>query len=116
MSSCSPSVPVDTSDRSMMMQIVQSAIGTKALNRWAELACNMALDAVRTVELDDGSGRIEIDIKKYAKVEKVTPPLRLPLLPVFGYVAGWLKYRPSSGLLSPGSHLLTVCVCRSLVG
>lgn len=55
----------------MMLQIVQSAVGTKAVNRWAELACSIALDAVRTVELDDGTGRKEIDIKKYAKVEKV---------------------------------------------
>lgn len=65
-----PSTPVDTSDRSMMLKIVHSAINTKALSRWSELACNIALDAVRTVELEE-SGRKEIDIKKYAKVEKV---------------------------------------------
>uniref|UniRef100_A0A665TSG3 T-complex protein 1 subunit gamma n=1 Tax=Echeneis naucrates TaxID=173247 RepID=A0A665TSG3_ECHNA len=64
------STPVDTSDRSMMLKIVHSAINTKALSRWSELACSIALDAVRTVELDD-NGRKEIDIKKYAKVEKV---------------------------------------------
>uniref|UniRef100_A0A7N6BJU0 T-complex protein 1 subunit gamma n=1 Tax=Anabas testudineus TaxID=64144 RepID=A0A7N6BJU0_ANATE len=63
------STPVDTSDRSMMLKIVHSAINTKALSRWSELACGIALDAVRTVELED-SGRKEIDIKKYAKVEK----------------------------------------------
>lgn len=54
----------------MMLKIVHSAINTKALSRWSELACNIALDAVRTVELEE-SGRKEIDIKKYAKVEKV---------------------------------------------
>eukprot|EP00064_Thunnus_orientalis_P017885 superscaffoldBa00003929_g17971 len=64
------STPVDTADRSMMLKIVHSAINTKALSRWSELACGIALDAVRTVELEDG-GRKEIDIKKYAKVEKV---------------------------------------------
>uniref|UniRef100_A0A8C6P552 T-complex protein 1 subunit gamma n=1 Tax=Nothobranchius furzeri TaxID=105023 RepID=A0A8C6P552_NOTFU len=63
------SIPVDTSDRSMMLKIVHSAINTKALSRWSELACNIALDAVRTVELEE-NGRKEIDIKKYAKVEK----------------------------------------------
>uniref|UniRef100_A0A672ZEF9 T-complex protein 1 subunit gamma n=1 Tax=Sphaeramia orbicularis TaxID=375764 RepID=A0A672ZEF9_9TELE len=63
------STPVDTSDRSMMLKIVHSAINTKALSRWSELACSIALDAVRTVELED-NGRKEIDIKKYAKVEK----------------------------------------------
>ena len=35
------------------------------------LACNIALDAVKTVALDRG-GRKEIDIKNYAKVEKVS--------------------------------------------
>lgn len=67
---------MDTADRSMMLKIVHSAINTKALSRWSELACGIALDAVRTVELEDG-GRKEIDIKKYAKVEKVriTPAL-----------------------------------------
>uniref|UniRef100_A0A3B4ZGJ3 T-complex protein 1 subunit gamma n=1 Tax=Stegastes partitus TaxID=144197 RepID=A0A3B4ZGJ3_9TELE len=64
------SSPVDTSDRSMMLKIVHSAINTKALSRWSELACSIALDAVRTVELEE-NGRKEIDIKKYAKVEKV---------------------------------------------
>ncbi|CAF92695.1 unnamed protein product, partial [Tetraodon nigroviridis] len=64
------STPVDTSDRSMMLKIIHSAINTKVLSRWSELACSIALDAVRTVELED-NGRKEIDIKKYAKVEKV---------------------------------------------
>lgn len=90
---------MDTSDRSMMLQIVQSAVGTKAVSRWGELACNMALDAVRTVELEDGSGRKEIDIKKYAKVEKV-------ILPVAVWMSDWSP-APSSGLMSPGSHSLT---------
>ncbi|XP_055013304.1 T-complex protein 1 subunit gamma isoform X1 [Boleophthalmus pectinirostris] len=64
------SVPVDTSDRSMMLKIIHSAINTKALSRWSDLACSIALDAVKTVELEE-NGRKEIDIKKYAKVEKV---------------------------------------------
>lgn len=70
---CVVSTPVDTSDRSKMLKIVHSAINTKALSRWSELACGIALDAVRTVELED-NGRKEIDIKKYAKVEKVQLP------------------------------------------
>ena len=36
----------------------------------ADLACEMALDAVKTVSVEVG-GRREIDIKRYAKVEKV---------------------------------------------
>uniref|UniRef100_A0AAY4C4S3 T-complex protein 1 subunit gamma n=1 Tax=Denticeps clupeoides TaxID=299321 RepID=A0AAY4C4S3_9TELE len=63
------SVPVDVNSREMMIKIINSTINTKALSRWSSLACNIALDAVRTVELDE-NGRKEIDIKKYAKVEK----------------------------------------------
>lgn len=63
----------------MMLKIIHSAINTKVLSRWSELACSIALDAVRTVELED-NGRKEIDIKKYAKVEKVglAPPTAAP--------------------------------------
>ena len=35
-----------------------------------DLACNIALDAVRTIARDQGDTK-EIDIKNYAKVEKV---------------------------------------------
>ncbi|KAI2655156.1 T-complex protein 1 subunit gamma [Labeo rohita] len=62
--------PVEVNNRDMMLKIINSAINTKALSRWSTLACNIALDAVRTVELEE-NGRKEIDIKKYAKVEKV---------------------------------------------
>ena len=37
---------------------------------WNDLACGIALDAVKCVHLDKG-GYKEIDIKRYAKVEKV---------------------------------------------
>lgn len=45
-------------------------MGTKFIGRWAELAINIALDAVNTVTLVE-NGRVEIDIKRYAKVEKI---------------------------------------------
>lgn len=64
------STPVDVNNREMMLKIINSAINTKALSRWSTLACNIALDAVRTVEMEE-NGRKEIDIKNYAKVEKV---------------------------------------------
>lgn len=36
----------------------------------SELACKIAIDAVNTVKIEE-NGRVEIDIKRYAKVEKV---------------------------------------------
>lgn len=61
---------MDINDRSQLIKIVKSCLGTKFLNRWADLACQIALDAVNTVVVDE-NGRREIDIKRYAKVEKV---------------------------------------------
>nr|KAF6412873.1 chaperonin containing TCP1 subunit 3 [Molossus molossus] len=63
------STPVDTNNRDMMLNIINSSITTKAISRWSSLACNIALDAVKTVQFEE-NGRKEIDIKKYARVEK----------------------------------------------
>ena len=55
-----------------MKKIVKSAIGTKFINKWADLACDMAIKSVSTVSMENATtGRREIDIKRYAKVEKV---------------------------------------------
>lgn len=71
-----PSTPVDTTNRDMMLNIINSSITTKAICRWSSLACSIALDAVKTVQFEE-NGRKEIDIKKYAKVEKVNLQLVL---------------------------------------
>jgi len=64
------STPIDVTDDAKMMNIVKSCIGTKLMKQWEGLACEIALRAVRTVALEE-NGRKEIDIKRYAKVEKV---------------------------------------------
>merc|ERR550514_440414 len=64
------STPIDLTDDAKMMEIVKPCIGTKLIKQWEGLACEIALRAVRTVALEE-NGRKEIDIKRYAKVEKV---------------------------------------------
>jgi len=64
------SIPVDIDNDEEMIKILKSCLGTKFINQWAELACGMALRATRTV-LTEQAGKREIDIKRYAKVEKV---------------------------------------------
>uniref|UniRef100_T1JFU3 T-complex protein 1 subunit gamma n=1 Tax=Strigamia maritima TaxID=126957 RepID=T1JFU3_STRMM len=64
------SLPVDVNDRQQMLQIVKSCIGTKFIGRWSDLACQIALDSVATVYVEE-NGRKEIDIKRYVKVEKL---------------------------------------------
>jgi T-complex protein 1 subunit gamma len=53
-----------------MIKIIKSCIGTKFVSKWSDLACKIALDAVSTVAMDE-NGRKEIDIKRYARIEKV---------------------------------------------
>ncbi|KAG8222191.1 hypothetical protein J437_LFUL001283, partial [Ladona fulva] len=62
------SIPLDTNDKEKMVEVLNSCIGTKFIGKWSKIACNIALDAVKTVMLEE-NGRREIDIKRYAKVE-----------------------------------------------
>ena len=53
-----------------MRKIVQSSIGTKFASKWGDIIVNLAVKAVRTVYRKEGES-IEIDTKRYAKVEKI---------------------------------------------
>lgn len=64
------SIELDRTDRKKLKEVVESCVGTKFIGRWSELACEIALDAVHTVMLEE-NGRREIDIKRYAKIEKI---------------------------------------------
>lgn len=65
------SLPIDISDDKAMYDLISSSIGTKFVSRWSSLMCNLALKAVRTVSWEAGNGKTEVDIKRYARVEKV---------------------------------------------
>lgn len=65
------SVDVDIDDDKAMYQLINASIGTKFVSRWSELMCSLALKAVRTVSLDIGNGKKEVDIKRYARIEKI---------------------------------------------
>jgi len=64
------SSPVDVNNRDEMIKIIKSCIGTKFVSKWSDLACKIALEAVSTVALEE-NGRREIDIKRYARIEKI---------------------------------------------
>merc|ERR1719431_1376842 len=64
------SIPIDTNSDEEMIKVLKSCLGTKFLNTWSEMSCKIALTAVRTCSTE-AYGRREIDIKRYAKVEKV---------------------------------------------
>ncbi|TFY55940.1 hypothetical protein EVG20_g9132 [Dentipellis fragilis] len=64
------SIPIDTSDDAQMLALIKTSIGTKFVIRWSDLMCKLALQAVRTVAAND-AGVQTVDIKRYARVEKV---------------------------------------------
>ena len=64
--------PVDVNNEKEMVKVIQSCIGTKFLSKWGDLACSIALRAVKTVSISEEEGNSkEIDIKRYAKIEKI---------------------------------------------
>ncbi|CAE6446159.1 unnamed protein product [Rhizoctonia solani] len=76
------SIPINTDSDDDMLALIKTAIGTKFVARWSDLMCSLALKAVRTVtqggEAVQGVGGVQtvngmttIDIKRYARVEKV---------------------------------------------
>jgi len=66
------SVPIDVQNESEIIKVVKSCLGTKMISKWMDLAVKIALDAVRTVSVDaSASGRKEIDIKRFARIEKI---------------------------------------------
>ena len=72
------SVPVDVTNEKDMLALIKTSIGTKFVSRWSEQMCKLALKAVRTVATAEtnatgiaGDLNKTVDIKRYARVEKV---------------------------------------------
>jgi len=63
-------VPINMENDEDLTRIVNSSIGTKFASRWGNLIVDLAVKAVRTVYIRSGDN-IEIDTKRYAKVEKI---------------------------------------------
>merc|ERR1712227_108527 len=64
--------PIDIKDESALIKVIQSCIGTKFISKWSDLACRIAIRAVKTVAMEQKEGVIsEIDTKRYAKIEKI---------------------------------------------
>jgi T-complex protein 1 subunit gamma len=65
---------VDIKDTERMKNLVQSSIGTKFSSRWNDKMVEMALQAVLTVARPSSNSalvQVEVDLKRYAKVEKI---------------------------------------------
>ena len=65
------SIPVNVDNDNAMYELIASSINTKFVARWSKLMCSLALKAIRTITWEVGGGKQEIDIKRYARVEKI---------------------------------------------
>merc|ERR1712102_33627 len=63
--------PIDLNDKVAVWKVIESCVGTKFISKWSDLACDIAMEAVKTVTIESSGGKKEIDIKRYAKVEKL---------------------------------------------
>lgn len=61
---------IDVNSDEEVLKIVRSCLDTKVLGKLGDFACKLALKAVRIVFVEQ-YGRKEIDIKKYARIEKI---------------------------------------------
>jgi len=61
---------VNIEDKEAIAEIIHSCIGTKFSSRWGDLVVDLAVNAVKTVYINNG-GKIEVDTKRYAKIEKI---------------------------------------------
>lgn len=67
-------VRIDPESRADMERVVASCLGTKFAHQWGPLFVGIAMDAVRIVRgpaPKDPQQRAEIDLKQYARVEKI---------------------------------------------
>ncbi|OLP82552.1 T-complex protein 1 subunit gamma [Symbiodinium microadriaticum] len=63
--------PVDLEHPEALREIVRGSIDTKFASRFGTLISDLAIKAVKTVCIVKPDGRKEIDVKRFAKVEKI---------------------------------------------
>jgi T-complex protein 1 subunit gamma len=64
-------IKIDPDDTTLLDQIVDAAVGTKYSARFGKVLRQLAIQAVQTVTEVADDGRIEVDIKRYARIEKI---------------------------------------------
>jgi len=64
-------IKVDLSNDDEINQVLQSCIGTKFASRWGRLITDLSLKATRTIMRGGNLNKLNLEIKRYAKVEKI---------------------------------------------
>jgi T-complex protein 1 subunit gamma len=64
-------VPINIDSDDDVNKALSSCIGTKFASRWGKLITDLSLNAVRTICRGGNRNKLNLEIKRYAKVEKV---------------------------------------------
>ena len=64
-------IPINVEDDSEVARIVRTSIDTKFVSRWGSMISDLAIQAAAVVKTKLPNGQYEIDMKRYAKVEKI---------------------------------------------
>lgn len=62
---------IDVDDNALLDQIVDAAVGTKFSSRYGHIIRTLAVQAVKTVAHTNEDGEMDVDIKRYARIEKI---------------------------------------------
>lgn len=65
------SKPIDTSNDEEVLMALQNCIGTKFASRWGKLISNLTIKATKIVMREGAKKKLNLEIKRYAKVEKI---------------------------------------------
>ena len=65
--------PMPPDDREGLRNLIRSCVGTKFTGRWGDIIVDLAIESVKrvTTVADAKTGRLEIDTKRYVRVEKI---------------------------------------------
>lgn len=62
---------IDIDDLEKVKAVVTSCIGTKFTHRNSDLMCKLAIESVKRVAIKDDDGKVDVDVKRYARIEKI---------------------------------------------
>jgi len=64
-------VDIDLKNDEEVMEALECCVGTKFASRWGKLIANLAIQAVRTIVRGGNINKLNLEIKRYAKTEKI---------------------------------------------
>ena len=65
------SVPLDFNNNDEVKKALLCCIGTKFAARWKNMVVDLAIDSVRCIASGCDKNKLSLDVKRYAKVEKI---------------------------------------------